>query len=72
MFLGIFGVHKFYLGYTKQGMIMLLVSLLGGIATCGIASSIISLIGFIEGIIYLTKTDEEFCRIYIHGRKEWF
>ena len=31
-----------------------------------------AIIGLIEGIIYLTKTDEEFVRIYVDGRKEWF
>jgi hypothetical protein len=29
-------------------------------------------IGLIEGIIYLTKTDEDFVRTYVDGRKEWF
>lgn len=60
--LGGLGVHKFYLGYTKEGVIQLLLSLvcIGGI------------IGIIEGIIYLTKTDEEFVATYINGRKGWF
>jgi TM2 domain-containing membrane protein YozV len=31
--LGTFGVHKFILSYTQEGLIMLLVSLLGGIVT---------------------------------------
>jgi hypothetical protein len=30
------------------------------------------LIGFIEGIIYLTKSDEEFDRTYVQNQKEWF
>lgn len=60
--LGGFGVHKFYLGYTKEGIIQLLLSLvcIGGI------------IGIIEGIIYLTKSDQEFVATYITGRKGWF
>jgi hypothetical protein len=29
-------------------------------------------IGLIEGIIYLTKTDEEFIEVYQHGRRTWF
>ena len=66
--LGGFGVHKFILGYTGAGLIMLLVSLL----TCGMAYLIFHLIGLIEGIIYLTKSDEEFVRTYVDGRKEWF
>ena len=66
--LGGFGVHKFILGYTGAGLIMLLVSLL----TCGVAYPIFHIVGLIEGIIYLTKSDEEFVRIYVDGRKEWF
>ncbi len=66
--LGGFGVHKFILGYTGAGLIMLLITLL----TCFLAAPIFHIIGLIEGIIYLTKSDEEFVRIYVDGRKEWF
>ena len=62
--LGAFGVHKFYLGYTKEGVIQLAVT----IVTCGLAS----LVGLIEGILYLTKTDDEFVATYVVGRKGWF
>jgi TM2 domain-containing membrane protein YozV len=70
--LGSLGIHKFILGYTGAGLIMLLVSIIGGLLTCGVAVGIMHLIGLIEGIIYLTKSDEEFVRIYVDGRKEWF
>lgn len=66
--LGGFGVHKFILGYTGAGLIMLLVSLL----SCGILCGVMHIIGLIEGIIYLTKSDDEFVRLYVDGRKEWF
>ena len=66
--LGSLGIHKFILGYTGAGLIMLLVTLL----TCGIGGIVMHLIGLIEGIIYLTKSDEEFVRVYVEGRKEWF
>ena len=64
--LGALGIHKFYLGYTAAGIIHLLVffSLIGTI--------VISIIALIEGIIYLTKSDEEFERIYVIGKKQWF
>jgi hypothetical protein len=39
------------------------------LVTCGVASS---LIGLIEGIIYLTKTDEEFYQMYQVNKKGWF
>jgi TM2 domain-containing membrane protein YozV len=70
--LGGLGIHKFILGYTTEGVIMLLVSLLGGFLTCGISSAVISVIGIVEGIMYLTKSDEEFSSTYILNKKGWF
>jgi TM2 domain-containing membrane protein YozV len=66
--LGAFGVHKFVLGYTNAGIAMLLITLL----TCGLAAPIMHVIGIIEGIIYLTRTDPEFVNTYVYSRKEWF
>ena len=66
--LGALGIHKFILGYTKEGLIMLLVSLL----TCGIGSPIMGIIGLIEGIMYLTKSDNEFYDTYMASKKGWF
>ena len=68
IFLGAFGVHKFILGYTQTGLIMLAVTLL----TFGIGAAIMSVVGLIEGIIYLTKTDQQFVDEYIVGQKQWF
>ena len=70
--LGWLGIHKFYLGYTVSGIIMLLVSIIAGSITLGLASAVIAIIGLIEGIIYLTKTDEDFCEIYVKNKKTWF
>ncbi|NJN29828.1 MAG: TM2 domain-containing protein [Synechococcales cyanobacterium RM1_1_8] len=66
--LGALGVHKFILGYNTEGLIMLLVTVL----TCGFGGAIISIIGLVEGIIYLTKSDEEFMATYQTGTKKWF
>jgi TM2 domain-containing membrane protein YozV len=66
--LGALGVHKFILGYTKEGLIMLLISVL----TLFIASPIMGLIGLIEGIVYLTKSDEDFVATYVTSKKGWF
>jgi TM2 domain-containing membrane protein YozV len=66
--LGALGVHKFILGYTGAGLIMLLVTVL----SCGIAYPVMHIIGLIEGILYLCKSDEEFVQVYVDGRKEWF
>ena len=60
---GGFGVHKFILGYTNEGIIQLVLGLCFGIG---------GIIGIIEGIIYLTKSDEDFVRTYIQNKKGWF
>jgi len=62
--LGGFGVHKFYLGYTSVGILQLLLT----VVTCGFAS----VIGLAEGIVYLTKSDEEFIATYQKNKKTWF
>ena len=66
--LGGLGIHKFYLGYQKEGIIMLLITVL----TCGIGWSVMGVIGLVEGILYLTKPDDEFVATYITGNKGWF
>jgi TM2 domain-containing membrane protein YozV len=70
-FLGVFGAHKFYLGYTKQGVIMLLVFLFGFILL-GLPSMVIGVIAFVEFILYLVKSDDEFEQMYVVGHKPWF
>ena len=62
--IGSLGVHKFVLGYTTEGIIQIVLTFL----TCGIGG----IIPLIEGIIYLTKSDEEFVRTYIQNKKGWF
>jgi TM2 domain-containing membrane protein YozV len=66
--IGFLGIHKFLLGFTNAGVVMLLVSLL----TCGFGLVPMAIIGLIEGIIYLTKSDQEFYQIYVVQKKEWF
>lgn len=66
--LGALGVHKFILGYTVEGLILLLVTVL----TCGLGAMVTSIVGIVEGIIYLTKTDEEFVRTYVQNKRGWF
>ena len=62
--LGGLGVHRFVLGDTSGGLIRIAIT----VCTCGVGS----VIGLIEGIIYLTKSDEDFARIYIDEGKSWF
>lgn len=75
--LGGLGIHKFILGFNNAGAIMLTIYLLGAITgSCLfiplLAPFAIHIIGLVEGIIYLTKSDEEFYQTYAVGRKEWF
>ena len=65
---GSLGIHKFILGYTGEGLTMLLITVL----TCGIAAGVMWIIALIEGIVYLTKTDEDFVQTYVLNKKGWF
>ena len=70
-FLGGLGIHKFYLGKTTAGIIMLVASLFGAILLL-IPTMIIGVIAFVEFIIYLITPDEDFQRKYVEGDKAWF
>ncbi|MGQ9897448.1 MAG: TM2 domain-containing protein [Acidobacteriota bacterium] len=85
IFLGGFGAHKFLLGYQKEGLIMAAVTTVGfiiatilGVLTCGVGFVLliipmaVSIVGLIEGVMYLSKSDEEFVRMYVQGRRPWF
>jgi TM2 domain-containing membrane protein YozV len=76
IFLGGFGVHKFILGYNQEGIILAAVTLLGIITSCIFVGALFvwipGVIGLIEGIIYLTKSDEEFYHTYQVNKKSWF
>ncbi len=65
-FLGALGVHQFYLGNTASGIIriVLTITLVGAIFS--------GIIAFVEFIIYLTKSDEDFHQTYVIGNKAWF
>ncbi len=78
IFLGGLGIHKFILGYQQEGIIylgMFGAAFIISIITCGIGSILFlvpSVMGLVEGIIYLTKSDEEFVQTYIVNKKPWF
>lgn len=55
--LGSLGVHKFYLGKIGLGIVYILFCWTG----------IPGIIGLIEGILYLTKTEEEFQAKYVRA-----
>ncbi len=62
LLVGGLGVHKFFLGYTGAGIIQIILSCFG----------VGGIIALVEGIIYLTKSDEEFIQTYQIGEKQWF
>ena len=65
--LGTLGVHNFYFGYVGTvGLVHVVLTVLI------ITAPISSIIGLIEGILYLTKTDEHFQNTYVENRKTCF
>jgi len=51
---------------------MLVITLIIGGFTCGMGASLVAIVGLVEGIMYLTKSDEEFYNTYQAGKKPWF
>jgi|GEM_PF-369149 len=85
LLLGGFGIHKFILGYVPAGLLMLLVSVLSfplvfvlGTFTCGLGFCFLpgvyamSVVGMVEGVLYLTKSNREFRRTYVERQRPWF
>jgi len=58
------GIHRFILGDVTGGILRIVITVL----TCSAGS----IIGFIEGIIYLTKSDAEFVQTYQVQKRGWF
>jgi TM2 domain-containing membrane protein YozV len=67
---GCLGLHKFYLGKTTAGIIMLIAGTIGWVLI--IPGMICAFIAFIETIIYLVKSDQSFYEDYVVGGKSWF
>ncbi|MCE2565585.1 TM2 domain-containing protein [Komagataeibacter sp. FNDCF1] len=70
-FLGWMGFHKFYLGYGRAGLVMLVASM-GGFVLLGLPTLIMSVIALVECILYLTKSDSDFYETHVAHEKEWF
>jgi TM2 domain-containing membrane protein YozV len=69
-FLGYLGVHKFYLGRKKQGIIMLLCFFPGMFLYIPALASVA--IAFVEAVIYLVKGEQQFFEEYVVGERAWF
>ncbi len=70
--LGGFGIHKFILGYNREGVILIILTLGLTILTLGTAGWVVWVVTIVEGIIYLTKTDTEFYETYQLNKRPWF
>lgn len=70
-FFGAVGAHKFYLGYYKQGLCMLVLFVFGYVFL-GLPSMVIAVIAMVEFIIYVCKSDVEFERDYVLENRPWF
>jgi TM2 domain-containing membrane protein YozV/cold shock CspA family protein len=65
------GIHKFYLGKNTAGFIMLVV-FLGGIILAAIPTIIMSIVAFVECVIYVVKSEQQFYDDYVVGDRAWF
>ncbi|MDR3315330.1 MAG: TM2 domain-containing protein [Coriobacteriales bacterium] len=71
IFLGTWGVHKFYLGYKTEGIIMLVIGTVG-ILCAGLGPLVMLIISWIEAATYLGHNQEDFNAKYVVGKKAWF
>jgi TM2 domain-containing membrane protein YozV len=76
LFLGGLGIHKFYLGYNQEGVILLVATIISWILTVVVIGVLglmaVGVICLVEAIIYLTKSQDEFARIYVENKRPWF
>ena len=54
VFLGGLGLHRMYLGYWRRGLAMLAIFVIGGFFTFGLAALVMAVLGFFEGLLYLS------------------
>lgn len=60
LMLGSLGIHNFYMGFNGRGTVQLLLSLLGGVLTCGLGTVAAAVWGLIEGVMLLSSTGMKF------------
>ena|GEM_PF-5947519 len=73
---GSVGMHKFYLGYNKQGSVVLVISLIAAVFGSSVIGQgvfcFMAFIGILEGVSYLRCSDKEFVYTYVKNQKYWF
>ena len=62
IFCGNFGIHRFYMGHNNAGIVYLVVGIFTG-------TSVSTIAGVIDGVLYLVATDDEFKTKYLHNDK---
>lgn len=78
LFLGYLGLHKFYLGYKSEGLVLVAVFVFSAFFIFVqplffvLLVPLACLVSFIEFIIYVCKSDVEFDAVYVRGRRPWF
>lgn len=62
--LGALGIHYFYIGKSTAGIVFLL----AGIISCGILAAVTSIIAIVQGVLFLTVSQEEFERRWVNNQ----
>jgi TM2 domain-containing membrane protein YozV len=62
-FVGVFGIHRFYLGHTGIGVAQLLITVVGGVVTCGLSVFVTSIWSLIDMVLILTGQIKD-----VHGQ----
>ncbi len=79
--LGQWGAHKFYLGHWKLGVLYVAVTLILFGIFVGSGGSDLAIVGLfgpwavilvVEGVLFAVKSQEDFHRIYVEGRRAMF
>jgi len=69
-FFGVFGIHKFYLGRNRAGVIMAVTSLIGFVLVIPLA--VMGVVSFVEFVLYIIKTEDDFRQQYVVEKRSWF
>lgn len=70
IFFGSLGVHKFYLGFFKEGLYLLIFSFVLSRINPYLGF-IIYIFVFIEATLYFKMSDKDFQRIYVREKRKW-
>ena len=69
---GALGIHKFILGYSLEGVVMVTISVAGLFFAYGLPCVVMQFVGLVEGMIYLNKSHDEFVDTYFIHKQGWF